>query len=210
MKKRFLILLTSIFVMVLPGCSWLIKSNVPEADIENTGWRQGEICSSYVASKIKSYQYQHEGVSVSVCPKFYGGKAILWGITPIPFLPNFFMFGEPPDRGDFAIQISIDSPRDVTHIDLSKIQVRLPQKEPLKPIIGRLVRRDEFFDILLQPTTVSHGKATYYIAYNVLKLDVKELIIDMGNLQVNDQTIELPSLQYHKDTQYHYLPFHME
>ncbi len=108
------------------------------------------------------------------------------------------------------MQIVIDSPTDVSKIDLSKVRIRLPQKEPLEPTMGKVVKGDEFYDILLQTTTVSHRKATYYVTYDVPKLEVKELIVDMGNLQVNGQNFELPSLHYHKDSQYHYLPLHLE
>lgn len=210
MVKGFLILLGSVLVMNLAGCSWVIKSSVPKADFENTGWREGEICSSYVASKIRSYQYLREGVSISICPKFYGGKAILYGPPLIPIFPNFYLLGEPIDRGQFAIQIVIDSPSDVSRIDLSKIRIQLPQKEPLEPSIVKVVKGDEFYDIFSLTPTVSHAKATYYITYDVPKLEVKQLIVDIGNLQVNGQNVDLPLLPYRKDSQYHYLPLHLE
>jgi len=210
MIKGFLILLASVLVVNLTGCSWVIKSSVPKADFENTGWREGKICSSYVASKIKSYQYLREGVSISICPKFYGGKAIFYGPPLIPIFPNFYLLGEPIDRGPFAIQMVIDSQSDVSRIDLSKIRIRLPEKEPLEPNIVKVVKGDEFYDLVSLTPTVSHGKATYYISYDVPKLKVKELTVDIGNLKVNGQDVEIPLLLYHKDTQYHYLPLHIE
>lgn len=167
-----------------------------------------DVCAHYRGySDVKSAKLEYKDVTISVCPRFKGGPALAAGPPGLPIIPNpFALFSGDGER--FTILLTIDSRNHVTGVDLSNIRVKFSEQTILSPISVEVLRTGgKKESAMINNVFVRKEVAKYDLTFDISKSQVGEIIIDLGTVDLDEESITLPPLIYKNDPKVDYLPF---
>jgi hypothetical protein len=192
----------------LTACSFLVKSQHWSPETKDTKWVSSDVCVHYRGySNVKSAKFEYKDVTISVCPRFKGGPALAVGPPGLPIIPNpGALFGGDDER--FTILLTIDSRNHMTGVDLSNIRVKFSEQTIL-PVLSAEVLGIGGKKESATINKVFAGKeiAKYDLTFDISKNQVGEIVIDLGTVEVDEESIILPPLIYKNDPTVDYFPF---
>ena len=203
LAKKIVLLLFTVHMFGIIGCSVLVRRSDLQPELSNTGWVQLE---KYVG---QPHKWMSENVSVVVSPYQDCLDGFLW-IGP-PILPTIPW---PSNCGDFCIQVQIESPKDISMLDLSNIRVELSggksyqasgvylskkvkESLPLACHSPYIFKSDQV-QIETEKFVISQEKKHLCISFNISYKGMEEFTIDLGSISINDNNIPLPALNLRK------------
>jgi hypothetical protein len=214
MPKKALLLLVTVSLLGINGCSAFIKSSRLQPEMSNTGWVLLE------KSVIPTYEYVYENVRVVMsCFQHCRDGFLLLGPPILPFIPW------PNDCGNFYIQVQIESLKDTSMLDLSNIRIELPAGEsyqanavylskkvkesfPLACHSPYLFNSDQK-QIQVEKLVISSEKKHLCISFDILYIGIEEFSLDLGAISISDRNVPLPPLKFRKQWESEYCPLIM-
>jgi hypothetical protein len=210
-------------MFVFSSCSFLIKESVL---LNNTSenWKRTLTCQHVEGiSRICTYNYKYstctiDSLSISVGPSFYG-FTITWGPPLVPILPspNLFIspdWGNHPFYVDLLFQKFKGKVVDLSSIDFIFNKQNFKYEADSVYLLSYSIMRFEG-EVGLQRITNN----TYFIDcdmtrirfyFNVHRNKVHRLSIDFSNLQVNNNIVSFPIINYVKRSRFLYNPFFID
>jgi len=215
-----------IFALSTFSCSQMTKRYFLQAEIADTGW-------TLSAKNRRSYRFQHEDVTVVICPvskwERINYDLISMGPPLFPIIP-IFALGQgkrnmiEADRREeslghktnLRVQIGTASPTNMCTIDFSKVRAEFPNGkslpastisgfEEIKECPDPWMRERERMQI--GEIAIIDKRMSFLLEFDIPLVEVKEFILDLGCLSVNEKNMRLPPLKYKEISQYSYLPF---
>jgi hypothetical protein len=158
-------------------------------------------------SDVRSAKIEYKDVTISLCPRFKGGPALAGGPPGLPIIPNpFALFGR--DNENFSILLTIDSKNHITGIDLSNIRVKFSRQTILSPLSAEVLGiGGKKESATINKVFAEKDVAKYNLTFDISKNQVGEIVIDLGAVEVDEESILLPPLIYKNDPTIDYIPF---
>ncbi len=199
MIKKMSLLLIGILVSSTVGCSFIKIETFPKAKIAHTKW--AEVKSSWEGI----YEFQHRNVRLIIRNDTYSGCLFFWGP---PLLPVFPLFRK-SYQAKFGFGLDVESLSGRTKIDLSKIRIQTSEGRSMQPSGIWMWRTGNYYEkakeISIQQVEVSKEKVSFSINFDARESElVKYFALDLGEIAINDENIEVPLLQYHKGSKWHF------
>lgn len=209
-----IVLVNLIFIicfLIFASCSFIGQSKhwSPEMK-DNTRWVSSSLCfAPYLFSDVKSARFEYRDISISVCPQLKGGSALTFGPPGLPIIPNLIALFSPGGSEQFTISIKIESKEHKTSIDLSKIRVEFSESTTLLPLTVKVHRggdKKEFELSTINKFLVENEIVEYVLTFDIKKRTVGEIVIHIGAIDIDGESVLLPPLMYKNDPSLHYIP----
>ena len=200
-------LLIACFCLSFTACSFMVKSQHWSPQIEDTKWVSSDICMHFRYSNVKSAKFEHKDVSFSLCPYLKGGRAVAFGPPGLPILPNPFLFSPAEKEERFNLLLTIDSKTHTTGIDLSKVRIKFSEQITLLPFSVEALRIGGKREaIAINKVFAVKEIVKYNLVFDIPKDKVGEIVIDLGAVDIDEESVFLPPLVYKNDPNLNYIP----
>jgi len=208
MVKRLLLLSITALLLSTAACSAVMKSEFLRSETANTDWVTIESRSLFAYV----YKLQHENVSIKagnigfMFGKFDSFYSISFGPPLIPFI--YIAWKSQPHLYPFDFQVVIESPTDITSMDLSKIRFQFSDDKLLRPSSVRAYGENgKRIEVTGLKVVAANQNIKCYLKFDNLPSDVREILVDLGTIEINNEEIKLPPLKYSRGSKYIYVPF---
>ena len=207
MTRKIILLLIVVLALGTSACSIIFKESNLRPELSNTSWTSTEVTyRGYLklfTSKGYRCRFQHGSVSVTLNGfHLRGGDdgTLIFGPPLIPLIPVFLWSKPRPYR--FGFYIALECPTETCSMELSKIRI-LSSEGKVWQIDKFRTSRERNPDKI----TASNGKDEYSLTSSEeLPLDIEEILLDLGSIQINGDEVKLPHIRILKKTKYGYYP----
>jgi hypothetical protein len=211
--RRAFPLLLFILILSNTACSTILKKELMQAEIGNTGW---------ITFK-EGYKFQEAHVSIVLHSipltdsQFIGSRCLMMGPPLFPIFPYFRHWSNQPRKIGFSIEINNADGSAV--LDLYKLQIELSDGRLIRPVAVYTDEKDGAgYDIqvdrakmfyrgrLLNPgnVTLSRENINYKLQFDEFPTDIEGITVNFGSVQIDGKEFLLPPLRYRKSTKYQY------
>jgi hypothetical protein len=153
------------------------------------------------------YRFQHENVALEVADvRLTSGDPVTIGPPCLPFVPRLWQYQPTPSR-PFSFDIRIRTEVNTVKFDLYKSKFRLGDGSVVNPTSVVVLGRERSGGPLVKEDVVfSCETVVCELIFDYPNMDLRDCVIDFGEMTVDGEPIKVPPLRYQKTSTYRYAP----